>query len=113
MSSTDSAPGAMLKPSTTIADDASRSEPNNSAFLPTSKAPALVNFKDEDLDRLARRGNLNGRQIKNAVRSAQALAVNEGVQMAMSHVLKVLEGKSTPHSKFWPNNTILTKLDSE
>ena len=48
-------------------------------------------FSDADLDRLARRANLNGRQIKNAVRSAQALAVNEKVPLGMAHVMQVLD----------------------
>ena len=51
----------------------------------------LDNFTDADLDRLARRGNLNGRQIKNAVRSAQALALTDGTSMNMTHLMKVLE----------------------
>ena len=53
--------------------------------------PAIATFTENDLDRLARREHFNGRQIKNAVRSAQALAVNEGVPMGMPHVLKVLD----------------------
>ena len=53
--------------------------------------PAGVHFSEADLDRLARKEHLNGRQIKNAVRSAQALAVNQRVPMGMAHVLKVLE----------------------
>lgn len=52
---------------------------------------SVVAFSDANLDRLARRGTLNGRQIKNAVYSAQALAVNEKKPLAMHHVLKVLE----------------------
>jgi hypothetical protein len=40
---------------------------------------------------LARRGALNGRQIKHAVRSAQALAVNEKKPQTMDYVLKMLE----------------------
>ena len=51
----------------------------------------MTNFSDADLDRLARKGNLNGRQIKNAVRSAQALAVNERKPLSMAHVIKVLD----------------------
>lgn len=47
-------------------------------------------FTDADLDRLARRASLNGRQIKNAVRSAQALALNENVPLSMMHIEKVL-----------------------
>jgi SpoVK/Ycf46/Vps4 family AAA+-type ATPase len=47
-------------------------------------------FKEEDLTTLAR-NNLNGRQIKNAVRTAQALAVNEKQMLAMHHIKRVLE----------------------
>ncbi|KAL8679348.1 MAG: hypothetical protein Q9186_004353 [Xanthomendoza sp. 1 TL-2023] len=46
-------------------------------------------FGDKDYDKLAR-WNLNGRQIKNAVRTAQALAVNEKRGLGMAHVVKVL-----------------------
>ena len=72
----------------------SPSKPSSSAApdaTPTAKPAPKCTFSDADLDRLARRGNLNGRQIKNAVRSAQALAVNEKVPMGMSHLQKVLE----------------------
>lgn len=51
----------------------------------------VVAFSDTEIDRLARRGALNGRQIKKAVRSAHALAVNEKKQLAMHHMLMVLE----------------------
>jgi len=45
----------------------------------------------KDLDKLANKHVLNGRQIKNVVRTAQALAENEKTVMAMNHLLKVLE----------------------
>ena len=61
--------------------------PSASALEPTS----VVAFSDAELDRLARRGPLNGRQIKNAVRSAHALALNEKKQLVMPHMLEVLE----------------------
>lgn len=48
------------------------------------------NFSSDDLDRLAR-AHLNGRQIKNLVRGAQALAVNEGAEIKISHILQVME----------------------
>ena len=38
-----------------------------------------------------RNGSLNGRRMKNAVRSAHALAVNEKEELAMHHMLMVLE----------------------
>ncbi|KAL8725064.1 MAG: hypothetical protein Q9166_007595 [cf. Caloplaca sp. 2 TL-2023] len=51
-------------------------------------------FKESDYDKLARH-NLNGRQIKNAVRTAQALAVNEKKALDMGHIAKVLEVAET------------------
>ncbi|KAH8705964.1 hypothetical protein BGW36DRAFT_286699 [Talaromyces proteolyticus] len=51
-------------------------------------------FTDKDLDVLARH-NLNGRQIKNSVRTAQALAVNEKSALSMSHIKRVLEVAET------------------
>jgi hypothetical protein len=50
----------------------------------------LSPFKEEDYDSLARH-ELNGRQIKNTVRTAQALAVNKGEALSMSHIRQVLE----------------------
>ena len=47
-------------------------------------------FSDKDLDALSRH-QLNGRQIKNIVRTAQALALNEGAVLDLSHVKKVME----------------------
>ncbi|KAI9788174.1 MAG: hypothetical protein M1835_002427 [Candelina submexicana] len=47
-------------------------------------------FKDSDYDSLAR-NNLNGRQIKNAVRTAQALAVNQKEKLSMEHIKRVLD----------------------
>ncbi|KAE8551441.1 hypothetical protein EYB25_005328 [Talaromyces marneffei] len=51
-------------------------------------------FADKDLDILARH-NLNGRQIKNSVRTAQALAVNEKLPLSMSHIKRVLDVAET------------------
>ncbi|GAB1737338.1 hypothetical protein NU219Hw_g1262t1 [Hortaea werneckii] len=50
----------------------------------------VADFSEEDLDTLARH-QLNGRQIKNAVRTAQALALKEGKVLGMEQVKKVLE----------------------
>lgn len=50
----------------------------------------IADFPDVDLEMLARR-ELNGRQIKNCVRTAQALALNEKVVMTMSHIKRVLD----------------------
>ncbi|KAK5652105.1 hypothetical protein OQA88_10883 [Cercophora sp. LCS_1] len=47
-------------------------------------------FTEEDFTILARH-ELNGRQIKNTVRTAQALAVNKGEPLSMSHIRQVLE----------------------
>lgn len=47
-------------------------------------------FKEADFDRLAKY-ELNGRQIKNTVRTAHALAVNKGEKLSMAHLKKVLD----------------------
>ena len=51
-------------------------------------------FAEEEYDRLSRR-NLNGRQIKNAVRTAQALAIDEKKPLSMDHIIKVLDVAET------------------
>lgn len=50
----------------------------------------LMPFTEEDYTSLARH-DLNGRQIKNTVRTAQALAVNKGEPLAMRHLRQVLD----------------------
>ncbi|KAL8408299.1 hypothetical protein RB594_006918 [Gaeumannomyces avenae] len=50
----------------------------------------LMPFTEEDYTTLARH-DLNGRQIKNTVRTAQALAVNKGEPLAMRHIRQVLD----------------------
>lgn len=45
---------------------------------------------EEDFNTLSKR-NINGRQIKNLTRAAQALAVHEGKSMGMSHIKRVLD----------------------
>jgi len=50
----------------------------------------LMPFTEEDYNQLAKH-QLNGRQIKNTVRTAQALAVNKGEPLAMSHIRQVLD----------------------
>jgi SpoVK/Ycf46/Vps4 family AAA+-type ATPase len=50
----------------------------------------LSPFEEEDYDSLARH-ELNGRQIKNTIRTAQALAVNKGETLSMSHIRQVLD----------------------
>ena len=54
--------------------------------LPSSR---VATFTDSDYEKLSRHP-LNGRQIKNATRAAQALALTEGVDLAMSHLVRVL-----------------------
>ncbi len=54
----------------------------------------VENFSDEDYERLARR-NLNGRQIKNSVRTAQALAIDERKPLSLKHVVTVLDVAET------------------
>ncbi|TKA83950.1 hypothetical protein B0A55_00187 [Friedmanniomyces simplex] len=57
----------------------------------SSPATAVVaEFSEGDLDALSRR-QLNGRQIKNAVRTAQALSLREGRRLGMGHVRRVLD----------------------
>lgn len=51
---------------------------------------AAITFTDDDLDSLARH-DLNGRQIKNTVIRAQALAVKKGEALAMEHVRQILD----------------------
>lgn len=50
----------------------------------------VENITEDDLNALAKR-NINGRQIKNLTRAAQALAVHEGKPMGMNHIKRVLE----------------------
>ncbi|KAJ5642899.1 uncharacterized protein N7484_005406 [Penicillium longicatenatum] len=51
-------------------------------------------FSENDYDVLARH-TLNGRQIKNSVRTAQALAVNEKTPLSMDHIKRVLDVAET------------------
>ena len=48
-------------------------------------------FSSSDLDQFARKGNLNGRQIKNCVQSARALASNENKPLGKAHIMRVLD----------------------
>jgi hypothetical protein len=54
------------------------------------KGCEVAEFSDKDLDALSRH-QLNGRQIKNIVRTAQALALNEGAVLGMAQVKRVME----------------------
>ena len=50
----------------------------------------VANFSEEDFTVLSRH-RINGRQIKNMVRTAQALALNEGAELTMTHIRRVLD----------------------
>lgn len=50
----------------------------------------VMPFSEKDYDALAR-NNLNGRQIKNAVRTAQSLAISEKERFSLEHIKRVLE----------------------
>ena len=50
----------------------------------------VEDIQEKDLDDLSRRA-LNGRQIKNIVRAAQALAIYEDVALSMAHIRTVLD----------------------
>lgn len=54
------------------------------------EATRVADFSDADLDALSRH-QLNGRQIKNIIRTAQALALNEGAVLDLMHVKRVME----------------------
>lgn len=56
----------------------------------TSTPTTLTAFTEQDYDILARKV-LNGRQIKNIARTAQALALSEGKRTSLEHVRRVLE----------------------
>ena len=50
----------------------------------------MMPFTEDEYNTLARH-ELNGRQIKNTVRTAQALAVNKGEPLSMTHIRQVLD----------------------
>lgn len=54
----------------------------------------VADVSDYDLDSLSR-NQLNGRQIKNVVRTAQALALNEREKLTLGHIKRVLEVAET------------------
>ena len=53
-----------------------------------------ADFTEEDYRGLSKH-NLNGRQIKNAVRTAQALAINKKQKLGMDHIKRVLDVAET------------------
>ncbi|TGZ83324.1 hypothetical protein EX30DRAFT_370338 [Ascodesmis nigricans] len=76
----------------TVSDSSSKTITESFAN-PTSTAPSPATLPrlitSEDISYLAKK-DLNGRQIKNIVRTAQALAKSQGERMGMRHVRKVL-----------------------
>ena len=50
----------------------------------------IEDIEEKDLDDLSRRA-LNGRQIKNIVRAAQALAIHEDTALSLVHIRTVLD----------------------
>jgi hypothetical protein len=50
----------------------------------------VAEISDEQYEMLSRK-QLNGRQIKNSVRTAQALALNENAIMTLEHIHRVLD----------------------
>lgn len=54
----------------------------------------MEDIQDKDLEDLSRRA-LNGRQIKNIVRAAQALAIHEDVALGLAHIRTVLDVAQT------------------
>ena len=59
-----------------------------------SEGMEVEGIGDNDIELLARR-NLNGRQIKNLTRTAQALAVHEGKPLTLEHIKKVIDVAET------------------
>ena len=59
-----------------------------------SEGMQVEGITDHDIELLARR-NLNGRQIKNLTRTAQALAVHEAKPLTLEHIKKVIDVAET------------------
>ncbi|KAE9402944.1 P-loop containing nucleoside triphosphate hydrolase protein [Gymnopus androsaceus JB14] len=64
-----------------------------------SKARATTSVTEEQLRILAMR-NVNGRQIKNAVRTAQSLAIGKGEQLSFKHFMSTLDAMDDFTKKF-------------
>lgn len=58
------------------------------AFI--TKAGAQNSVTDEQISELAKR-DVNGRQIKNAVRTAHSLALGRGGQVAYAHLVETMD----------------------
>ncbi len=82
---------AAITPSPFIVPSIATSKSPQTFAISAPEPASVVAFSDTEFDRLARRGTLNGRQIKNTVRCAQALAVSERKPLAIHHLLKVLD----------------------
>jgi len=82
------APAADITDSTVSPAECTSTTSSSAVAAPPNTPTPL--FNEADYDILARKV-LNGRQIKNVVRTAQALALNEGKRMYMEHVRRVLE----------------------
>ena len=54
---------------------------------------------EDEIEELAKR-NVNGRQIKNAARTAQSLAVGKGEQVTFEHLRKTLDVMEEFHAEF-------------
>jgi hypothetical protein len=85
--SSNNSPGASEKTATeTIAEIVS---PNCDDTAVDTVKPRKI-LTQEQLNVLSRK-NLNGRQIKNIVRTAQALAYSMGEDLSLNHIMEVLE----------------------
>ncbi|KAK5109606.1 hypothetical protein LTR62_006843 [Meristemomyces frigidus] len=62
----------------------------SSSSSSSSSSTSIAEFSDADLESLSR-FQMNGRQIKNCVRTAQALALREGGKLEMRHLRQVVE----------------------
>ncbi|KAF1354235.1 hypothetical protein EJ07DRAFT_64239, partial [Lizonia empirigonia] len=58
--------------------------------LDKEKANKIKPFKDSDFDELSKK-NMNGRQIKNTVKTGQSIALSEKASFSMEHIKRVLE----------------------
>lgn len=63
-----------------------------------SEAVAIGHFSDTDLDKLAK-VQLNGRQIKNMLKTAQLLAARQDESLSMVHLDTVLKLKKANEKK--------------
>jgi hypothetical protein len=69
-------------------------------------------FSLMDIDNLSSR-NLNGRVIKQSVRTAQALAVSAGERLSMSHVSPITIGRCIPCANIWNQIETVLKISDK